>query len=143
MRNIFLPKIIKGELYFGQDNNQGYWREFLKKNEGKTLRIELPQAKRSNQQNKYFWFYLSLIESETGNDTKSMHEYTVRHLTPKVEKYIKLFKDGKWIEHRGMVGKGTSELTKLEMGDTLDRLCALVDVPLPDPHLLENFIPNY
>jgi len=143
MSKVFLAKSTGTSLDVGSEFNQARFREFLKENKDKWIRIELPQPKRSNQQNRYFWMVLELIERETGNSTTDMHEYVKRHLTPKVEKTIRLLqKDGTWKEHTGMAGKGTSELSKIEFGEMMDKLSALTGVALPDPNMLDNFIPN-
>lgn len=138
---VFIATIINGKINFGSDFNYQRLEEYLKTQEGKKFRFEKIQEKRSLNQNAYFWKYLEIIETETGNDTKSMHEYVKKYLTPKVERSIRILENGQWKEHKGMIGKGTSELTKLEMGDVLDKLCALTGVPLPDPTLL-GYLPS-
>jgi hypothetical protein len=141
MRNIWLCKSTGKALDFGSDTNKYVFNQDLAQNIGKTYRIERVIPKRSHAQNRYFWLYLELCEHETGNEKEALHEYVKKYLTPKVERTVKLLKEGQWVEHTGMIGKGTSELTKLEMGEVLDKLCALTDVPLPDPTLL-GYLPN-
>ena len=138
---VFIATIINGKINFGSDFNYQRLEEYIKTQEGKKFRFEKIQEKRSLNQNALFWKYLEIIETETGNDTKSMHEYVKKYLTPKVERSIRILENGQWKEHKGMIGKGTSELTKLEMGDVLDKLCALTGVPLPDPTLL-GYLPS-
>lgn len=109
------------------------YKQFLENNKGKRVKIQLVKENRTLTQNNYLWLYLTIVERDTGNSQDDMHTYIKRHLTPKIEKTIKLLKDGEWVEHKGMVGKGTSELNKIEFGEMLDKLGALTGVPLPDP----------
>lgn len=133
MRNIWLATSNGEGLDLGGDTNKALFKQDIKENVGKKYRIERVQHKRSLSQNNYFWFYLELVEQETGNDKHALHEYTKKYLTPKKEVTLTLWKDGKQYTRKGIIGKGTSELTKIEMGDVLDKLCADTGVALPNP----------
>lgn len=133
MNNVFLAKSIDNKLNLGSETNRARLNEDLKSHPNAVYRIERVVPKRTLAQNNYLWLYLEVIERETGNDTASMHEYVKKYLTPKVERKVKILENEKWVTHKGMVGKGTSELSKIEMGDVLDKLCSLTEVPLPDP----------
>ena len=137
--NVFLVQIQKGQLSFGSEANQARWRQFLKDNDEKWLRIEKPISKRSGQQNRYYWLVLELVSRETGDDAVSLHEYFKHNLLKPVTKTIK-GKSGKEIVFE--VEASTTDLSKLEMGEYLDRISALTGVPLPDP-TLAGFITNY
>lgn len=133
MRNVYLAKSNGSGLDFGSDTNQALFKQDLKEHPNATYRIERVISKRTGQQNRYLWFYLELCEQETGNSKHDLHEYIKKYLTPKKEVTLTLYKKGKPYKMKGMTGKGTSELTKLEMADVLEKLCADTGVPLPNP----------
>ena len=139
MNNIFLVKINKGQLNFGSEANQTRWRQFLNDNDEKWLRIEKPISKRSGQQNKFYWLYLELIARETGDDAVSLHEYFKHNLLKPITKTIK-GKSGKEIVFE--TDASTTDLSKIEMGEYLDRISALTEIPIPDPELA-GYITNY
>lgn len=142
MKAIFLAKSNGKVLDFGSDINKQRFIDDIKSNDKAVYRIERVTKKRTLPQNNFFWLYLEIIERETGNTTADMHEYVKRNLTPKIERKVRIFRKGKWVELKGMVGKGTSELTKSEMSDVMDKLSALTEVAIPDPNLA-GFITNY
>jgi hypothetical protein len=135
MRNVYLAKSIDGKLSLGSELNKALFQQDLKQHEGKTYRIERVIPKRSNSQNRMYWAYLNIIEYETGNNANDLHELFKRTLLP--PKFIIVM--GKEIK----IPKSTTELTKLEFGEYLDKIGAETGVPVPDPKELENFIPNY
>lgn len=138
MNKTFLAKIVDGNINFQSPFNEARFREFCKNNEGKIVRVELPKSFRSGQQNRYYWLYLGIISMETGNDEMSLHEFFKFSLLPKKTVIIK----GKKKDHILETTKSTTELSKLEMGDYLDKICAMTDVPLPDP-ILAGYVTNY
>ena len=71
------------------------------------------------------WFYLGVVERDTGNNAGDLHEYFKRTLLP--PKHITVM--GKEIK----IPASTTELSKIEMGDYLDRICAETDIPIPNP----------
>lgn len=131
---VFLATAHNGKLDFGSDINQARLHDFLVKNEGKTLRVELPKTTRSLSQNSLLWFYYGIIEQETGNDANELHEYFKRAFLP--PKFITVM--GKELK----IPKSTTELTKAEFGEFLERICAETGVPIPDAKLA-GFITNY
>ena len=100
--------------------------EHLRGNVGKLYKIELQKPTRSNQQSRYYWNYLNIIEFETGNNSNDLHEYFKRELLPPVWKEVRYKKF--------RVPASTTKLSKTEFSDYLDKICALTGVPLPDPH---------
>jgi len=133
MTGVFLAKSIAGKFSLGSDINRERFQCDVKAHPNATYRIERIQPKRSLAQNAFFWLFLEVIERETGNTTADMHEYVKRYLTPKVERTVRILENGKMVKHVGMAGKGTSELTKMEMSDVMDKLSALTGVSIPDP----------
>jgi len=133
MRNVYIATSDNGKLSLGSETNKALFQQDLKDHPNAKYRIERVIPKRSLSQNNFLWFYLELIERETGNDKHAVHEYIKKYLTPKKEVTLTLYKDGKPYTMKGITGKGTSELTKIEMGDVLDKLCMDTGVPLPNP----------
>lgn len=130
----FNIKIQDSKFTFKTETHRALFNEFLKENEGKLVSVSKYQAIRSNQQNRFYWFYLGLIESETGNNANDLHEYFKRiFLQPK---FITVM--GKEIK----IPKSTGELTKAEFGEYMDKICAETNVPIPNPEDLEGYISN-
>jgi len=136
MSKAFLVKINNNEIDFGSEFNAMRWREFKRENEGKWLRIEKPVSLRSKRQNSYYWAYLEIISHETGNLAEDLHEFFREKLLPKKFVVIHGKKGDYEIEKR----KSTTELSKLEFGEYLDKICAVTEIALPDPSQLEGYI---
>lgn len=61
------------------------WQKNLISLNGQKVKLTLSKDKptRSDKANRYYWAYLNLIESETGNDANDIHELAKRKfLTP-------------------------------------------------------------
>lgn len=125
----FLARVRDGKPDLGSDYNKARFKEFCQKNEGKVLYIEKPELKRSLRQNAFYWFYLSIIAGETGNDPEDLHEFLKTKLLPK--KIIKI--KGRKGVYDVVKYKSTTELSKLEFGEYMERICVLTEVPIPDP----------
>lgn len=101
------------------------FREHLKQHDGSVYEIYLRENKRTLSQNRYYWAWLEHVEQETGNDASELNEYFKRaHLPPK---FITVL--GKEIK----VPRSTTELSKTEFSDFLDKCSAECGVPLLDP----------
>lgn len=123
-----------GKLDFGSETMRAKVLEWLHANEGKKITLELVKSKRSLSQNAFYWVYLGIIEIETGNSADDLHEYFKRvHLPPK---FITVM--GKEIK----IPRSTTELSKVEMGEYLDKICAETNVPIPNP-IDVGYITNY
>ena len=124
----FIVNITKGNLDFGSEYNESRWRVFLQNNEGKKVIIKLPdKPTRSNAQNAYYWFYLGIVEQETGNLAMDLHEYFKRIFLP--PKFINVM--GKEVK----IPSSTKTLSKADFGEYIDKICSLTNIPLPDPEL--------
>lgn len=134
MKQLFIFTVKNGKPNFGSDFNESRFRVFLQDNEGKEFGIVKKENKRSNQQNRYYWLYLQVIEQETGNIADDLHEYFRRKFLP--PKFITVM--GKEIK----IPSSTTELNKVEFGEYLEKICAETEVPLPDIKLA-GFITNY
>jgi hypothetical protein len=126
---IFLATIKNKELDFGSPFNLARWHEFCKKYEGETVRIDKPEKKRTLSQNNFYWFYLGVIAKETGNEPEDLHIFFRQKLLPR--RFIKI--KGKKGSYEIEDYKSTTKLTKLEMGEYLEKICAITEVPLPNP----------
>lgn len=103
---------------------------FLAKHVGKWLTSSIEKPKRSNQQNRFYWLYLHIIEVETGNNADDMHEYFKRTLLS--PRFISVKdKNGKEIEVK--IPGSTTKQNKIEMGEYLDKISAKTGVPIPNP----------
>lgn len=130
---VFLAKATKekgpdgkerGGFDFGSEYNRIRLQVWLKDHVGQEIRITPVMAKRSGQQNNFYWLYLERIEFETGNNANDLHEYFKRvFLKPK---FITVL--GKEIK----IPASTTELTKLEFGEYMEKICAETSVEIPD-----------
>lgn len=121
---MFRAIISEGKLKFGPIILRQF-EDFLHINEGKTLVIEIDKLERSSSQNRYYWVYLDSIARETGDNANDLHEVFKRELLPPVFKTIR----GK--EYK--LPSSTTDLNKADFSDYLEKICALTEIPLPDP----------
>ena len=131
---MFNAIIKSGELDFGSDHNQARFRQWLKDREGKKVRISEFVSQRTNSQNSFYWAYLDIISRETGDDPNSLHEYLKRKLLP--PRFVMVL--GKEIK----LPASTTKLSKIEMSEYVDRISALVNVPVPNPEDLLGYLPH-
>jgi hypothetical protein len=110
------------------------FEEWLHTNDGKTVVIDLERHDRTKSQNAYYWVYLGVIARETGENADELHEFFKRKLLPPVFKKIR----GEEIR----LPASTKDLDKIAFGEYLDKICAMTNVPLPDPEAA-GYISNY
>jgi hypothetical protein len=128
----FLPTLDTktfGGLKWKSETHFALWKQFVQQHNGKVVRVELPKLERTNTQNNYYWLYLDVIAKETGDYPQALHEFFKREFLP--PRTIKVHINGKEIERK--IPASTTSLSKIEFGEYLDRICALTNVPLPDP----------
>ncbi len=95
---------------------------FIENNQGKQIVVGVPKPLRSNQQNRFYWLYLHIISEETGNDTEDLHTFfRGRFLRAR----RKILGQDEWIP------MSTTQLSKAEYSEYLDKICALTNVPIP------------
>src|SRR5574343_1720264 len=87
--------------------------------------IEKEKKKRSLEQNDFMWLYLNHIEKETGNLSTDLHELFKRKFLQPVFKIIM------GVEVK--LPASTTNLTKSEMSDYLDKISAFTEIPIPEP----------
>jgi len=121
---IFYGKIL--DLAFRPDNQKS-WLDFLEQNDKKKVIIEVldDKPKRTLDQNAFMWMYLGVIEKETGNLADDLHELFKRKFLPPIPKKIL------GIEFRKPAS--TTDLTKQEMSEYLDKISAFTEIPIPEP----------
>jgi len=129
---MFNATVKEGKLNFGSQFNEARFRSWLKDMEGKEVKISKIDRSRTILQNRFYWEFLNIISRETGDDPNSLHEYLKRKLLPPV-----------FITVRGeeiKIPASTTKLSKIEMGEYIDRISALVEIPVPDPNELAGYI---
>lgn len=124
---IFYFNAVRGLM---QWSNQRALFDFLLAHEGEELYAKLDKFKnvRSLSQNALYHAYLEIISNETGNEVDSLHKLFKGLLLPKKEITLK----GKTY----ILSGSTTELTKAEMIEYMDKICAMTEVPIPDPKLM-------
>lgn len=121
---MFHARIIDGKLSFGPVIRQQV-QDMLAVNEGKTVRLEIVKPTRSNQQNRYYWLFLGIIERETGQNADDIHEWAKRKFLPPRFATI----NGDEIK----IPASTTDLNKNDFTEYLDKIAAEVGIALPDP----------
>jgi acylphosphatase len=122
---VFLARITNGRLDFASELSLARFREWCKQNEGAALRIEQVKPIRTRSQNNFYWVYLGVISQETGHTVQELHQWAKKKFLP--PKLVKVF----GVETEML--PSTTELSKLEFGEFLERICAETGVALPDP----------
>lgn len=128
LNDIILVKVVDKKLAFTEGNLARY-HSFLERNNGKTIKIMYEKPARSKQQNRLYWLYLNVIETETGDDSVSLHEYFKRAFLP--PKFIKVM--GKDIK----IPASTTELNKSDFSEYIMRIEQETGIPCPNPKDLE------
>jgi hypothetical protein len=131
--SLFIFTAVKGKPHFAELSEIRF-RDHLKEHEGKVYEIYLRQTKRSLSQNAYYWAWLEVVEAETGNKADDLHEYFRRVNLP--PKFLTVM--GKEVK----VPRSTTELSKHEFGEYLDKCAAECGVPLLNPEEA-GYITNY
>ncbi len=110
-------------------DNQRNWLDFLVQNEGKKLvmNVNLDKAKRSLDQNSFYWLYLGVIANETGHTEEELHRIFKGLFLPKKPVVLK----GKTY----MLAGSTSDLNKPQFSEYMMRICAETNVPIPETKL--------
>lgn len=128
MQQTFIFTAKEGKMTWGSTYNHERFRQNLRENEGKEYRIEPLISTRSMSQNSLYHLFLDVICRETGNDHNNLHEYLKRELLP--PKFIKVNIKGKEVERK--IPASTTDLTKTEFCDFMDKISSLTGVPIPD-----------
>jgi len=126
---IFKATAKDGKLYF---DRRDYFDHYISTLTGRVkIIIKRERKVRSTgkdgerNMNGYYWLYLTLLESETGNTANDLHEFfKQKFLKPRIKNLF-----GKDIE----LSPTTTELTGLEMWDYMLKIEELSGIPIP-PH---------
>lgn len=87
------------------------------------VKIDRPSNDRTSKQNKMYWAYLTLIETETGNEAGDIHEYCKRKfLQPEIKVIF-----GENVK----LPASTTKLTTIEFSTYMEKICALTEIPIP------------
>ena len=89
------------------------------------VEIKKEKHKRSLSQNDFYWLYLGVIEKDTGNLSTELHELFKRKFLPPIAKSI-LGVDFK-------IPSSTTNLSKTEFSDYMDKISAFTEIPIPEP----------
>jgi len=113
-RNTFA---VESKTYFQHQINK------FKEGTKVTLEIHTRKPKRTEQQNKYWWVYMTLIGGETGHTPEEIHEWAKgKFLTKKI---VEVF--GTPTRVKG----STTELTKFEFSELITKVEAETGIQSP------------
>lgn len=133
MTRLFYAVSEDGQLKFS--NKQSLFNCMVDLDKQKLIvKIEKEKNIRTLSQNRYYFLYLDIISKETGELAQKLHSYFTRVLLPPVFETVL----GK--EYRRP--RSTTELSKAEFSEYLDKISALVEIPLPDPELVKQMYGN-
>ncbi len=109
-------------------NDQQAYNQFIESLDGK-VKIEVKKIgkNRTLQQNSYYWLYLGIIATDTGNLADDLHEFLKRKLLPPVTKTI--------LGTEIVLPASTTNQSKLEFMDYITKIEALTGIPSPDTEL--------
>lgn len=93
--------------------------------ESVVIKVEPMRLRRSASQNAYYWVYVGVIAAETGNNEMDLHEYFKRAFLP--PRYVNVL--GQEIK----LPNTTTELSKGEFAEYIQKITAMTNVPPPDP----------
>ncbi len=116
-------------------NNQKLWLDFLEKHDGKNIVLDVSEEKpkRTLDQNALYWMYLTHIEKETGSEARTMHELFKRKFLPPIHQEL--------FGIKFKIPSSTTELSKAEFSEYLDKIAQLTEISLPEPIKKEFEIP--
>lgn len=104
-----------------------YYNTFLntkcKVGEVLTMTLTKRKPKRTLAQNNYYWVYMDLIASETGNQAEDLHALFKK----KFLRGHKVTVMGEVVEHEG----STTELSRLDFGDYIRKIEELTGIQSP------------
>ncbi len=122
----FNVRIENNTFAFKSEAHKKMFQRWLQQWEGKEVGIEVieKKSKRSEQQSRYYFLYLSLIESETGNKKNALHAYFKGKLL--TEEITELYGD------KVRITKSTTELSVGEFCEYLIDISGITGVDLPD-----------
>lgn len=123
----FRAHIEKGRLAI--DTPESYKRYLSGLNDGEkmTVTIEKKKNTRSLSQNAYLWVYYQVIENETGTNVNDVHEWAKRMFLP--PRFITV------MNKEMKIPASTTNLSKHEFSEYLDKIAAATNIPIPDPEL--------
>jgi hypothetical protein len=126
--NIFFGKAKDNQIEF---SNKKALSDYLSTVEGKGLwiRIERMTGQRSDTQNRFYWAYIRVIANETGHSDQELHELFKRLFIPPQWKTIL----GREVKLPG----STTNLSKSDFGEYLDRIAAETGIPVPDSNIAQ------
>ncbi len=105
------------------------FHDYCTRNPKAKFRLTPIESKRTLNQNSLYWVYLTVIARETGNDADDLHNFFKAKLLPR--KMIKI--KGKKGEYDFEKQKSTTELSKIDFGEYMEKICAMTDIPIPNP----------
>lgn len=87
--------------------------------------VEKEKVKRTLDQNAFYWMYLEVIEKETGNLASDLHELFKRKFLEPIQKKI--------MNVEFKLPASTSDLSKADFSDYMDKIAAFTEVSIPEP----------
>lgn len=121
---MFHALIRNGKLTMGKVLAERF-EKWKRGNEGVEVVIQPWKPTRSSSQNAYYWVYLGIIAKETGELENDLHQLFKRKFLAPVFRTV--------MGEEVSIPRSTTKLSKMDFGDYLDKICALTNVPLPDP----------
>jgi len=122
----FIIEIKNGKVEFKSENHRKLFTNYVAQFKDGKYRLEIKEMKstRSDQQNRYYWFYLGLIAKESGYSTEELHAlFKGAFLTKEIKEVF-----GKQVR----ITKSTTELSVGGFCEYLADISLETGVMLPD-----------
>lgn len=123
-KNSIVGKIENGHIQI----NPMMLARFCERNKGRWVDITAREPKRTLSQNAMYWAWLHAMCEQTGNESaENMHEFLLQTLSPIVIRTIR----GKTGAHEVKGHLRSSEMTKLQMSEYMEKCAVYTNFPLP------------
>lgn len=127
------PTVRNGKLTFNGPLLTRRFEEWLQRMEGKVVELSEVEPGRSISQNRMYRAWLNSTATHTGNNAEELHEFLLQKCAPRHFVTIKGARGSLEVEHL----KRSSDMSKQEMSEFMDKCSALTGYPLPTPEELE------
>lgn len=123
VKPIFSGIVKKGKLEL---DDPSMFNLYIQKFEDKriALKIDTQTSKRTLNQNRFYWAYLSIIEDETGENANDLHElFKKKFIMPEFKRVL-----GEEV----VCIPTTTEMDTIEFTNYITKIEALTTIPIPD-----------
>lgn len=105
------------------------WLKKLPEEQKVTVTYDPSKPKRSQEQNRYYWFYLNIISEDIGYTKEELHDYfKSKYLTKEIKEILGV---------KTRIRRSTTDLDKFEFMELINSIEAETGIPAPDTSYYE------